>query len=325
MLVAVCHSAKNGWNKVEDLSTLSELREQSGNLVWVETDSVHLTEEDVDLLAEEFGLHPLAVEDAIKPRQRPKIDDYDQHLFLVVHQLDIVDGQLEPAQLSIFVGKREVLTIHHGADRTIEAAKKRWSADSERLGDNPASLLHTILDVIVDEYQEEADRLEDELEEMEDIALSVPGAPLQRQLYSLKQKTARLRRYALPVSRILDALLQSGEKYAFFPDDEMEAHFRDVLDHTLRIGDQVRSVDDLSQAVLDLLRGEQAEAVGVQGRKLSAWAAIFAVGTLVAGIYGMNFELVPEDGSLVGFWFAVILMFVLSVGLFAYFKRKKWL
>ena len=107
MLVAVCHSSKTGWEKVEDLSTLSELREESGNLVWVETDSVHLTEKTSSLLAEEFGLHPLAVEDAIKPRQRPKIDDYDQHLFLVVHQLDIVDGQLEPAQLSIFVGQDE--------------------------------------------------------------------------------------------------------------------------------------------------------------------------------------------------------------------------
>ena len=324
MLVAVCHSSKTGWEKVEDLSTLSDLREETGNLVWVETDSAHLTDADVALLAEEFGLHPLAVEDAIKPRQRPKVDDYDDHLFLVVHQLDTVDGQLEPAQLSIFVGKREVLTIHHGADRTIEAAKKRWSQDSARLGDNPAVLLHTILDVIVDEYQEEADRLEDELEQMEDIALSVPGAPLQRQLYSLKQRTARLRRYALPVARILESLLQSGNKYEYFT-GEMEAHFRDVLDHTLRIGDQVRSVDDLSQAVLDLLRGEQAEAIGVQGRKLSAWAAIFAVGTLVAGIYGMNFELVPETGSSFGFWFAVTLTFVLSVTLYFYFKRKKWL
>jgi magnesium transporter len=324
MLVAVCHSRDRGWEEVKDLSSLSELREQTGNLIWVEADSADLTEEDVSLLAEEFGLHPLAVEDAIKPRQRPKIDDYDSHLFLVAHQLDPQDGQLEPAQLSIFVGKQEVLTIHHGAYRTIELAKKRWREDSERLGDNPAALLHTLLDVIVDEYQEEADRLEDELEELEDIALTVPGAPLQRQLYSLKQKTARLRRYALPVSRILESLLQTSSDYEFFK-GETEAHFRDVLDHTLRIGDQVRSVDDLSQAVLDLLRGEQAEALGVQGRKLSAWAAIFAVGTLVAGIYGMNFALVPATGSRLGFWFAVILTFVLGVGLFVYFKRKKWL
>jgi magnesium transporter len=324
MLLAVCHSAQHGWEKVKDLSTLSELRQQSGNLIWVETDSAHLTEEDIELLAEEFGLHPLAVEDATRPRQRPKIDDYEPHLFLVVHQLDTEDGQLEPAQLSIFVGKQEILTIHHGANRTIETAKKRWRQGSELLGDNAAALLHTLLDVIVDEYQEEADRLEDELEQMEDIALTVPGAPLQRQLYSLKQRTARLRRYALPVSRILEALLQNGRSYDFLK-GEPEAHFRDVLDHTLRIGDQVRSVDDLSQAVLDLLRGEQTEALGVQGRKLSAWAAIFAVGTLVAGIYGMNFSLVPDEGSLFGFWFALTVTFGLGVGLFIYFKRKKWL
>jgi len=324
MLAAVCHSAQSGWEKVEDLSSLSDLRQRSGNLIWVEVDSVHLTDEDIELLADEFELHPLAVEDAVKPRQRPKLDEYDNHIFLVVHQLDRVDGQLEPAQLSIFVGKQEVLTIHHGAHRTIEAAKARWRDESEMLGDNPAALLHTLLDVIVDEYQEEADRLEDELEELEDIALSVPGAPLQRQLYSLKQKTARLRRYAFPVSRILDSLFQMGNGYGFFR-GEAEAHFRDILDHTLRIGEQVRSVDDLSQAVLDLLRGEQAEALGVQGRKLSAWAAIFAVGTLVAGIYGMNFALVPDEGSIFGFWFAVSVTFLLGVGLFVYFKRRKWL
>ncbi|MGH2754342.1 MAG: magnesium transporter CorA family protein [Actinomycetota bacterium] len=321
MLLAVCHSATAGWEQIDDLTTLSELRATAGTLVWVEADSANLTPEDVALLADEFELHPLAVEDATKPRQRPKLEMYDHHIFLVVHQLDPQDGGLEPVQMSIFIGKQEVLTIHHGAARTIEATKERWRAGAEKLGDNPAALLHTLLDVLVDEYQEEADRLEGELEDFEDIALSVPNVPLQRQLYSLKQRTARLRRYALPVSRILDALMPLHD---FFK-GETEVHLRDVLDHTLRIRDQVTSVDDLSQAVLDLIRGEQAEALAVQGRKLSAWAAIFAVGTLVAGVYGMNFALVPDEGSLFGFWFAVGLTLTLGAGLFIYFKKRRWL
>ena len=315
-----------GWEKVEDLSTLSELREQSGNLIWLEADSADLTDDDVALLAEEFGLHPLAVEDAIKPRQRPKIDDYDQHLFLVVHQLD---PRRRPARTGP-VGdlRRQAGGADDPSRRRTERSRQRRSGgvrNRQLLGDNPAALLHTLLDVIVDEYQEEADRLERRTR-------GIGGHRAQRARRS-DATTALLaeaedRRGSgatrFPSRGSWSHCCRSGESYDFFK-GETEAHFRDVLDHTLRIGDQVRSVDDLSQAVLDLLRGEQSEALGVQGRKLSAWAAIFAVGTLIAGIYGMNFELVPEEGSLFGFWFAVSLTLVISVCLFAYFKRKKWL
>ena len=324
MLMAVCHSrSADGWSEVADLDQLSDLRAMSGNLLWAEADAKDLTAEDIGTVAEEFGLHPLAVEDAVSFRQRPKIETYGDHLFLVIHQLDLVEGQFEAAQLACFIGDRYIVTIHHGGQRTIAETKKRW-AEGDVGSESPAQLVHTLLDVVVDEYQRHADNLEDEVEELEEVILLSPTAPIQRQLYSVKQRVARLRRYALPVTRLLDGFLALDGGTSALRDIE-EPLFRDIKDHTIRIADQIKSVDDLSQAVLDLARSEQAAALNENSRKLSAWAAIFAVATLIAGIYGMNFRLVPAENSLFGFWFAISLMAFVCGALYGHFKRKHWL
>lgn len=320
MLMALCHSGRAGWERVEDCSELSDLRAAGGNLLWAEADVTTLDEDDVALIAEEFDLHPLAVEDAIHTRQRPKLDRYENHLFLVIHELRQVDDQLEAIQIGCFVGDGYVLTLHAGASPSIEAAKKRWLETPQQ---HASYLLHTLLDVVVDDYQTIADRLETEIEELEEIALATPEASIQRQLYSVKQRISRLRRYVVPESRLLERTMNPGEGAIF--SDETVHLFRDVQDHLLRITDQVRSIDDLSDAVLDLTRNAQAARLNETSRKLSAWAAIFAIQTLIAGVYGMNFQLLPEENSLTGFWFALALMFTSGTGLYAYFKRKEWL
>jgi magnesium transporter len=308
--------------KVENLDRLSDLRQESGNVLWAEADVSNLTEDDVAMIAEEFGLHPLAVEDAMSTRQRPKIESYEGHQFIVFHQLDEVADQLEATQIACFVGERYVLTIHAGAERVIKAAKDRWNANEDSAR-TPDALLHTLFDVVVDEYQDIADRLEQTMEDLEEIALESPGAPIQRQLYSVKQNLSRMRRYVLPATRVLDWTLDPASKRV--TDEAMQALFRDVHDHLTRITDEIRNVDDLSQAVLDLTRAEQATSLSEVSRRLTAWAAIFAVLTLIAGIYGMNFELVPKDQTLYGFWIAIAIMVACGAGLFTYFKRRGWL
>lgn len=319
MLMALRHSSATGWQKVDDCSQLSNLREAGESLLWAEADVTTLEENDLKVMAEEFGLHPLAVEDAVHTRQRPKLDRYENHLFIAVHQLDEVDGQLEARQIGCFVGDGYVLTLHDGATASIEAAKSRWR---DPVRQHASYLLHTLLDVVVDDYQKIADRLEDEVEELEEVALGAPEAAIQHQLYSVKQRVSRLRRYVVPESRVVESV-NSRDPSVF---SEATVHlFRDVQDHLLRIADQVRNIDDLSDAVLELTRNAQAARLNEISRKLSGWAAIFAVQTLIAGIYGMNFELVPQDGSLTGFWFALALMAVSAMGLYGYFKRKEWL
>jgi magnesium transporter len=323
MLVALCHSEEMAdWTDVQDLSKLSDLRAEAGNLLWAEADVATTTEDDVKLIADEFGLHPLAVEDAIHTRQRPKFEVYDEHLFIVFHQLDEIEDQLEAAQIACFVGERYVLTIHEGAERTLKTAKKRW--DQARPTNEPERLLHVLMDAVIDDYQEIADRLEARMEELEELALAKPNAKIQRQLYSLKQQLSRLRRYVLPSTRLLDTVLEEDDDDIPFS-HHTTAYFRDLHDHVLRIADQVRNIDELAQAVIDLTQTEQARVLNEVSKKLSGYAAIFAIETLIAGIYGMNFRLVPEDQTLFGFWFAIALMVVVGVGLYVYFKRRDWL
>ena len=322
MLLTVCHSPESGWQRVDDVSRVSEIRRQAETLLWAESDVLDLTEDDVATIAEEFGLHPLAVEDAIHTKQRPKIENYPTHVFVVFHQLNEVDGQLEAVQLACFLGNDYLLSIHAGASRTIEEAKRRW-ADADGMPEHPSFLLHTLLDVVVDEYQVYADGIEAEMEDLEELILAEPKLKVQRQLYSVKQRVARLRRYVLPESRML--------AWAVDPDlpdpvpDSTARLFADVEDHLLRIGDQIRNVDELAQGVLDMTQAAQAQDLNEVNRMLAAWAAIFAVGTLIAGIYGMNFDLVPGTGTRFGFWFAIGLSVLSSVGLYLNFKKRGWL
>ncbi|HET7481842.1 MAG TPA: magnesium transporter CorA family protein, partial [Actinomycetota bacterium] len=286
-------------------------------------DVTTMTDEDVATLAEEFDLHPLAVEDARHSRQRPKLESYEHHLFLVLHELDELGGQLEPRQISVFVGLRHVITLHEGAGRTVAAAKKRWHQDDERFGEGSAYLTHTLMDTIVDDYQGIADKLEGEIEELEDIVLEHPTAPIQRQLYSLKQRTARLRRFVFPLERVLQSMLDNSHEERI--PTETHALFTDVLDHLLRIADQVRNIEDLATAAIDLQRAEGAQALNDVTKKLTAWAAIIAIPTLISGIYGMNLGIVPRVGSRTGFWEVLVLMVVLVGVMYFYFKKKTWI
>ena len=323
MLLAVCHSSSTGWAEVDDLARLSDLRSEQGNLLWAEADVTNLTHEDVRTIAEEFALHELAVEDAQHLRQRPKIDVYDNHLFLVMHQLNQEDGQLEAAQISCFIGPRYVLTLHEGATRTLTEAKERWRRTDNQFEGGSAFLTHTLLDVVVDDYERIANGLEDEVEDLEDIVLAAPLSPVQHQLYSVKQRTARLRRYVFPLQRVTETILGTQHK-ARVP-EESHPLFRDVQDHVMRISDQVKNIEDLAEAAIDLRRSAQAETLNDATKKLSGWAAIIAVPTLITGIYGMNLGIWPPDGSRWGFIAVVVLIILESAYLYAYFKRKDWI
>ena len=324
MLVAVCHSEETGWVQIDDLATLSDLRRESNNLVWAEAVVSDLTEDDAQTLKEEFDLHDLAVEDAIKPRQRPKLEPYEHHLFLVVHQLDEENDQLEARQIACFIGPRFMITLHEGAERVLEPAKDLWRKESGALRGGPAHLVHGVLDVLVDDFENIATRLEDEVEELEEIVLEVPTAPVQRQLYSIKQKVSRLRRYALPVQRLVESISNDPSLLGSHSQVQTE-HFRDVSDHLQRLADQVRNIDDLTDAVLDLRRAEQAQFLNDVTKRLTGWAAIVAVPTFIASVYGMNFALVPAAGHIFGFWFALALMTVTGIGLYISFKRRDWI
>jgi magnesium transporter len=327
MLTAIHFAPGRGWEEVTDLSVISSLCDMSGERVWAEADVSTLTEKDIATIADEFGLHELAVEDATSNKERPKLEEYDAHLFVVVHELEDKDGQLEPVQVACFVGTRFVLALHAGADGIMAETRKRLQATTDEVWGGSAYLMHTMLDTIVDDYQAIADQLEAQIEDLEDQALTDPRAPLQTTLYKVKQRLARFRRYVLPVSRMLAGVTEKG---SFAPsiaivDTHFGAYFRDVHDHTLRIADQVRNVEDLADAMIDLVRVEATNAQNEITKRLTGWAAIIAVPTYIASVYGMNFELVPADGKIFGFWFALALMASSAIGLYTFFKRRGWI
>lgn len=332
MLRALCHSATSGWVQVADVSTVSDLREDPKSLVWAELDIADLGPNDAATVSEEFALDPFAVEDAVNPRQRPKLESYDTHLFAVIHQLDERHEQLEQHQISCFVGKGYVLVIHDSAERTLQEARRRLQELSERVTE-PGHMLHALLDAVVDDYEAIADRLEEDVENLEERALQATGTmeggrdtarlPDHRQLYWVKQQVSRLRRYALPLARVLERIVVGTDQHIH--DEDLRKSFQDVHDHILRIQAQVQSVNELASAVLDLTRGEQADVLNEINKKLTAWAAIVAVPTLVTGFYGMNVLLVPGAGTLTGLVVACALMAGAAVILYVSFRARGWL
>ena len=327
MLKAISHVPDEGWEEVTDLTTISNLCEASGARVWAEADIGTLTETDIRMIADEFGLHELAVEDATSTRERPKLEEYDKHLFVVVHELQPRDGQLEPAQIACFIGTRWVLALHAGAERTMEETRRRLIGSTGEIWGGSAYLMHTLLDTIVDDYQSIADSLENEVEDIEETLLVDRDTQPSSRLYIIKQRVARFRRYVLPVSRMLVSVVEQGSLGANIRlvDTHFGTYFRDVQDHTERVADQVRSIDDLASALVDFVRVEATNAQNEVTKRLTGWAAIIAVPTFIASVYGMNFRLVPANGQVFGFWFAIGLMAVTALGLYAYFKRKEWI
>lgn len=327
MLKAIHHAPGAGWDEIDDLSIISQLCEKSGERVWAETDISSLTESEIATIAEEFGLHELAVEDATSAKERPKLEEYDRHLFVVVHELQPQDGQLEPAQIACFVGTRYVLALHDGASRTMSETRDRLMRAEGELWGGSAFLMHTFLDSLVDEYQRIADELEEEVETLEEMLLADPRAPAQTSLYTVKQRLARFRRYVVPVSRMLASVVERGSIAASISqvEEQFGAYFRDVLDHTLRINDQIHNIEELADAMIDLARVEATNAQNEVTKRLTAWAAIIAVPTYIASVYGMNFELVPSSGRLTGFWFAIGLMATSATILFVFFRKRGWI
>jgi magnesium transporter len=310
------------WVDVDDLSKISDLVE-AGTLVWAHCDVHVFDRSDLATIQEELGLHPLAVEDAVNTRQRPKLEAYENHLFAVTHQLDTIDGQLEAKQIACFVGKNWVLTLHDGAERMMKEASSRCIRMPIPEGRGPSFVMHALLDSVVDDYQSIADGIEDEVERIEEDVLADPSSGQAKQIYTVKQRLARFRRYAQPGSRVLATFVDSSQQT--IATSETAAYFRDVLDHTLRITDQLRNVEDLVDAMLELRRTEQMHSMTDVSKRLTGWAAIIAVPTFIASVYGMNFELTPHGAKEWGFEFALGLMVTAAVGLYVFFKKRGWI
>jgi magnesium transporter len=284
-----------------------------------------------------FGLHPLAVEDAANHSQRPKLERYDDTLFLTLRTLAYVerderaerDGEadeggeiVETGVVMVFVGEHFVITVRHGRHASMTGLRHRLEDNHEQLALGPSAVLHAVADKVVDDYLAVVDSVNEDIEEIENAVFGsrVPG-DIER-IYQLKRDVIEMKRTVAPLAGPLHELAERPRRLV---PAEIREYFRDVEDHLARVRDQVASFDELLSSILQAGLARLSVSENEDMRKISAWVAIAAVPTMIAGIYGMNFEHMPELRQVWGYPAVLTLMLVTCGLLFRLFKRSGWL
>jgi magnesium transporter len=300
--------------------TREAVREQHG-VAWIGL--YRPTEEEFAAVDEEFNLHPLAVEDAIKAHQRPKLERYGQTLFVVLRPARYLDESetVEFGEIHVFVGEDFVITVRHGEAPELSEVRRQLEDEPELLRRGPEAILHAIVDRVVDDYAPVVEGLENDIQEIEtEVFGGNPDVSLR--IYKLSREVIEFQRAIGPLAGVLEDLIED-ERLEI--DSEVRRYLRDVRDHALRVTERVEGFRELLNNILDV----NLTLVGIRQndevKRISGWAAILFAPTLVAGIYGMNFEYMPELGWVFGYPFALTLMVLVSLTLYLIFKRRGWL
>lgn len=290
-------------------------------------DWVGLAEPDhaeMELIRSQFGLHPLAVEDALNPNQLPKVETYGKQLFIIARTAAMEEGEkIDYGQTAIFLGPEFIVTVRLGSSRDHGTLRHRLEANPERLVEGPDFVAHAILDFIADGYQPIMDRLELAVQTMEERAIeSFPEQATIRRIFRLRRQIRRFERIIGPMEEVCERLA-SHELPAVDP----SAHiwFRDVLDHVRRSLTRMIGLKETLASIVETASLLEQHRQGEMTRSLAAWAAILAVPTAIAGIYGMNFDYMPELRQPLGYPAVVSLIFLICGGLWLQFKRIGWL
>ncbi|MDN4036031.1 magnesium/cobalt transporter CorA [Massilia sp. YIM B02443] len=304
---------------VEDIS---EYLKQPDTFVWVaQRDPAPA---DIMLMQEEFGLHELAVEDALRGHQRPKLEEYGDSLFVVVQIVELAGDELNVGQLAVFAGENYVLSVRRDANQGFLGVRARAEREPHQLKKGAGFVLYALVDAVVDRYFPVVDMLESELESIEDHIFGMQGkqrANVER-LYELKRKAQTLRHAVVP---LMDAV---GRLYGGRVPNvvrETEDYFRDVHDHLYRIAGRLDAVRDTINTAIQVTLSMVAIEENEVSKKLASYAAIFAVFTAFAGVWGMNFEFMPELKWKYGYPMAMLVMVGVCAYLYRRFKRAGWL
>ena len=305
------------------LEQLAKVAKDKGAVFWL--DLVEPTPDELHHLSETLDLHELAVEDAFKGMQRPKIDHYDSHLFINLYHADYdrKAKDLRTVEMSVFVTKRGLVTIRSTDEFDMSAVTKRWD-DSDELSDGGVDyLLWGLLDVVVDSYFDVIQELDMELEELESMMFEVQrnNRLIQQRSYSLRKALVLLRRVAIPMREVLNPLVRRETK---FLGEHMAPYFQDVYDHIMRVGDWTDSLRDLVTTLLETNLTIQGNQMNLIMKKVTSWAAIIAVPTAITGFYGQNLPY-PGFDTQGGFITSSVLIVAISGILYWVFKRRDWL
>ena len=322
-MIVDCAVYENGQRSTEplDLDNALGTARVRGGFVWI---GLHEpTAEEFSTVAQAFDLHPLAVEDAIHAHQRPKLEHYGDSLFVVFKPARYVDAQevVQVGQIMVFLGADFVVTVRHGQSTALVDVRRMLEEDPDRLDWGPGSVLHAVADKVVDDYAAVMVGLDNDIDQIELSVFAGPKPSHAERIFKLKREVLDFRRAVDPLEPPL-AQLAAGVK----PVDERSAdYFRNVHDHVMRVSEHLAGLD----ALLDSAFNANVAQVGMRQnedmRKISAWVAIIATPTLIAGIYGMNFEHMPELEWVVGYPLVLAAMVLVCLVLYRNFKRRDWL
>lgn len=293
--------------------------------LWVDVASP--TDEDWEKLQSQFDFHPLAMEDAHKQRQRPKVDSYGEYLFLSVkawRNSDEPTADLEglTQEIDIFLGKNYLITIHDGDSGPIQEIRRRLEKNPEHLRSEPGYLLYLLLDALVDEYFPVMDALDEGIDKIETQIYESEELPDFKPAVLLKKRLLLLRQTVSPLRDVLNQLLRTDNPGLISP--ELEVFYQDVYDHTLRLVEQIDLHRDIMGGVMDVMMSQTSNRLNQVMKTLTGISTILMSAALIAGIYGMNFKNMPELNWPNGYFLALGLMVSLAVGLTIYFKKIKW-
>ena len=325
MIGIVNCAAYAGGRRVADvrIEDISEVLKHADRFLWI---GLHEPEEALlRKVQQEFGLHDLAIEDAHRAHQRPKLEIYGDSLFIVLRtvQLNREDRRIDFGETHFFVGPRYIVSVRHGPSLSYVDVRSRCESTPHLLDKGPGFVLHALMDFIVDQYFPIVDALEDELQAFEkEIFDETFSRETTKRIYRLQRDLVEVKRAVSPLVDICNRLMRFD--LALIPEDT-RPYFRDVYDHVIRVNEMVDALRELLttalEANLSLIAVSQNEAM----KKLAAWAAIIAVPTMIAGIYGMNFQFMPELGWRFGYPLVMAVTFGLCGALYFGFKRSGWL
>ena len=312
-----------GGRKLADIAIeeAGKWSKRPGHLVWI-----GLFEPDDDRLEQvrqQFDLHPLAIEDAGKAHQHPKLEQYGDGVFIVARTAQMVEGRIAFGETHLFVGRGYVVSVRHGASVSYAAVRERCESCPTVLSQGEDYIAYAILDFIVDNYKPVVEKIHDEVELIEDsvLAATLRQADIER-LYTLRRDLLRLRNAVGPLVEVCNRL----EHAQLMPiDPEMRPHFRDVTDHVRRVREEIDALREVLAFAFEasLMTGQAQQ--NVVTRRLASWAAILAIPTAIAGIYGMNFKHMPELELTYGYYVVVGLILLACGTLYTQFRRFGWL
>lgn len=299
----------------------SDRAEQKSEFVWIGI--ANPTAEEMKALQDCYDLHPLAIEDAISGEQLPKVDVYGDQLFVVARTARLQGETIEYGETAIFVGHSHIITVRHGSERAHTALREQLEKAPRLLMHGTDYVLHAVLDYIVDGYAPLVDDIEEEVLEMESQAAdNFLDREQVNHIFAMRRELSRLKRILEPMSEVARKL---GRQDLPCIEADARAYFRDIQDHVQRVQSRTDGLRDALTSVFEFSTLLEQQRVGTITRQLAAWAAILAVPTAVAGIYGMNFENMPELHLRYGYFVVLAAIVVVCLWLYQRFKKTGWL